>query len=151
MKRSEEREMVFKLLFMSQFYDKKELADELLLYFDSPIPFEEDDEDTKKVMENISLKESFDDEDRRKIVSRYVDIIDKSEEIDSKIVKVSKGWSLDRIGKVELAVLRLGIFEILYDDSIPVSVSINEAVELAKKFGPNGSYAFVNGILAEFA
>ena len=55
-----------------------------------------------------------------------------------------------RMGKVELTILRLALFEMAYDDTIPEKVSINEAVELAKKFGGNDSPAFVNGILARF-
>ena len=97
------------------------------------------------------MKESIDEEDRRRIVLRYSDIVDKTDEIDKKISEVSKGWSIDRIGKVELAILRLAVYEIVYDDSIPTSVAINEAVELAKKFGPEESYSVVNGILARFA
>lgn len=151
MNRKSEREFTFKLLFMSDFYEKKELGDELLLYFDAPFPFEDSDENKEDVSEVMSLKENLSDEDRRRIVARYVEIIDKFEEIDSKISEVSKGWTIDRIGKVELAILRLAVYEILFDESIPTSVSINEAVELAKKFGPQDSYSFVNGILARFA
>ena len=91
------------------------------------------------------------EEDRRRIVARYVEIIDKLDDIDKRISEVSKGWTIDRIGKVELAVLRLAVYEIVYDDNIPTSVAINEAVELSKKFGPQDSYSFVNGILARFA
>ncbi len=152
MKRSTERELIFKLMFMSEFYEKKELGDELLLYFDSPVPFDDnEDEETKELIDKITLKESVKDSDRQKLVAKYVDIIDRVEDIDEKIKGASKSWTIDRIGKVELAVIRLGLYEIFYDDSVPTSVAINEAVELAKKFGPEGSYAFVNGILAEFA
>ncbi len=151
MNRKTEREFTFKLLFMSDFYEKKELGDELLLYFDAPFPFEEK-EDGETASENItSLKESVNEDDRRRIVARYVDIIDKLDDIDKRISEVSKGWTIDRIGKVELALLRLAVYEIVYDDNIPTSVAINEAVELSKKFGPQDSYAFVNGILARFA
>ena len=150
MNRKSEREFTFKLLFMSDFYDKKELKDELLLYFDAPFPFEENS-NVKDNDEISSLKENLSDDDRRRIVARYVEIIDKLDEIDKKISDVSKGWTIDRIGKVELAILRLAVYEILYDEGIPTSVSINEAVELAKKFGPQDSYAFVNGILARVA
>ena len=55
------------------------------------------------------------------------------------------------MGKVDLTILRLGIYEILYDEEIPTGVAINEAVELAKKFGQDTSPAFVNGVLAKFA
>lgn len=151
MNRKSEREFTFKLLFMSDFYDKKELKDELLLYFDAPFPFEESSEKNEDINELSSLKENLSDDDRRRIVARYVEIIDKFDEIDKKISEVSKGWTIDRIGKVELAILRLAVYEILYDECIPTSVSINEAVELAKKFGPQDSYSFVNGILARFA
>ena len=151
MNRKSEREFTFKLLFMSDFYEKKELGDELLLYFDAPFPFEDKEEDDAAVESISSLKESVNEDDRRRIVARYVEIIDKFEEIDAKISEVSKGWTIDRIGKVELAILRLAVYEILFDESIPTSVSINEAVELAKKFGPQDSYSFVNGILARFA
>lgn len=182
MSRKSERELTFKLLFMSQFYEKKELSDELLLYFDAPFPFE-DKENVSPDEETHSLKESVDDETRQRIVAKYVDILDKLDEIDKKIEEVfikgkesakntdsdkdkdskesdkkdkkkkkePKGWSIDRIGKVELSIIRLAVYEILYDDTIPTAVSINEAVEMAKKFGPQDSHAFVNGILARFA
>lgn len=57
----------------------------------------------------------------------------------------------ERMGKVELTILRLAVFEILHDETVPASVAINEAVELAKKFGQDESPAFVNGVLAKFA
>ena len=151
MNRKTEREFTFKLLFMSDFYEKKELGDELLLYFDAPFPFEEKEDDETAPESLSSLKESLNEEDRRRIVARYVEIIDRLDDIDKRISEVSKGWTIDRIGKVELALLRLAVYEIVYDDNIPTSVAINEAVELSKKFGPQESYAFVNGILARFA
>ena len=63
----------------------------------------------------------------------------------------AKGWNTGRMSKVDLTILRLAVYEIKYDDSVPVSVAINEAVELAKKFGQDASSGFVNGILAKFA
>ena len=151
MNRKTEREFTFKLLFMSDFYEKKELGDELLLYFDAPFPFEDKEGESTSPETLTSLKESVNEEDRRRIVARYVDIIDKLDDIDKRISQVSKGWTIDRIGKVELEVLRLAVYEIVYDENIPTSVAINEAVELSKKFGPQDSYSFVNGILARFA
>ena len=69
--------------------------------------------------------------------------------IDSKISQLLKsGWSLDRISKVNLSILRLAISEILYMDDIPYQVSINEAVELAKTYGDDDAPSFINGILA---
>ena len=70
-------------------------------------------------------------------------------EIDKKLESVSEGWKLERMGKVELTILRLAVYELLYDDDIPANVAINEAVELAKVYGGDTSPAFVNGILAK--
>ena len=68
-------------------------------------------------------------------------------EIDRKIEGASKGWKLKRIAKAELAILRLGVYEALYDDEVPAKIAINEAVELAKDYGRDKGYAFVNGVL----
>lgn len=153
MSRKSERELTFKLLYMSSFYDKKELSEELLLYFDAPFPFQEtgDDGDSSELIDLTTLKESLKDSERQKVTARYVAVLDKLDEIDEKIKKTSKGWSIDRIGKVELAILRLAVYEIEYDDDVPTGVAINEAVELAKTFGQKDSYSFVNGVLAKFA
>ena len=72
------------------------------------------------------------------------------EELDEKIMKYSIGWSKARISKVIMSILRLAMYEICYVDSVPLSVSINEAVELAKKFGGGGDSGFVNGVLGSF-
>ncbi len=69
--------------------------------------------------------------------------------IDDIILSKLKNWSLDRIAKIDLAILRLAIYEILYVDSIPNKVSANEAVELAKTYGNNDSKSFVNGVIAK--
>lgn len=69
------------------------------------------------------------------------------EDIDGVVEKYSHGWKKSRISKVALAVLRLAICEMLYFDDIPVNVSINEAVELCKKYAAKEDSAFVNGIL----
>ncbi len=73
------------------------------------------------------------------------------EEIEGKIMEHLQGWKLDRIAKIDLSILRLGITEILYDDTIPVKVSINEAVNLAKKYVDEKSGKFINGVLSHFA
>ena len=73
-----------------------------------------------------------------------------TEEIDGMINEKSKGWSTDRMGKVDLTIIRLAVYEMKYDDTIPEGVAINEAVELAKKFGQDESAGFINGVLAKF-
>jgi len=72
-------------------------------------------------------------------------------EIDARIEGASDHWKLKRIAKVDLGIIRLATAEILYADDIPVSVSINEAVELARKYGGEKSYEFVNGVLGKIA
>jgi transcription antitermination protein NusB len=71
--------------------------------------------------------------------------------IDEIISEKSKNWSLERISKVDLGILRMAIFELLFRDDIPKNVTINEAIEVAKKFGSKDSPAFINGILDEVA
>ena len=72
-------------------------------------------------------------------------------EIDEKINSVSEGWPVNRLGKAELAIMRLAVYEMLYDEDIPVNVAINEAVELAKNYGGDNAPSFVNGVLAKLA
>ena len=74
------------------------------------------------------------------------------DEIDEKIsAHLKQGWKISRISKISLALLRVAIYEMLYQDDIPVSVSINEAVELAKKYTGEDDSAFVNGVLGAVA
>lgn len=81
------------------------------------------------------------------ILPTYNGVIEKLSEIDELIEKASQNWNKDRISKVSISILRLAIYEILFVEDIPPKVSANEAVELAKKFDDEKSYAFINGIL----
>ena len=72
----------------------------------------------------------------------------KLKEIDSIISRHLQGWKLERIAAVDRNILRLATYELLYSDDVPPRVSINEAVELAKKYGDEDSSRFVNGVLA---
>ncbi len=67
--------------------------------------------------------------------------------VDEKIIKNLKGWSIERLSKIDLAILRLACYEIMFEDEIPTNVSINEAVELAKKYTEVESRKFINGVL----
>ncbi len=130
--RSALREKVFVLLFEAEFNDPEEMPEQAKLY----------------------LKESLtpvDDESAAYIEERFKAVKEKQEEEDELIAGVSSGWSIDRIGKIELSILRLAVYELKFDDSIPTGVAINEAVNLAKKYGQDGAGAFINGILANFA
>lgn len=92
-------------------------------------------------------EEMLSESDRIYIHNILEGIIQKVSEIDSYIIKYSKDWTIDRMSKIDLAIMRVAIYEILYRDDIPVSVSINEAVELAKKYSHEDAGSFINGIL----
>ena len=83
--------------------------------------------------------------------TKFEKIREHLEEIDQLLNETSKGWKTSRMNKVDLNVLRLAVYELKYDEEVPTGVAINEAVELAKKFGGDESPAFVNGILARLA
>ena len=135
------------MLFSADFYPTQEEAiAQLGQYLQSP---EEDDVDESgilQVLHKVELKET----DSEYLQARTANIMEKILEIDEKLNQAAAGWKTKRMGKVELTILRLALYEMLYDDAIPEKVSINEAVELAKKFGGNDSPSFVNGILAKF-
>ena len=132
MNRSELREQVFKLLFRVEFNSPEDMSEQEELFTQTM-----DDEISKKDADYIREK--------------YELIAQKLPEIDDAINEQTTGWSIGRIAKVDLTIIRLAIYEIRYDDSVPTGVAINEAVELAKKFGQDSSPAFVNGVLAKFA
>ncbi len=128
--RSAIREHVFVLLFESMFNTAEEMKEQVTSYFEG-------------------LDDPVDEESISYITDRFFQIVEKLEGIDDKISEKSSGWKINRIGKVELSILRLALFEMLYDD-VPEGVAINEAVELAKKYGQDQAGSFVNGVLAKF-
>jgi N utilization substance protein B len=75
------------------------------------------------------------------------EILEKKNSLDEQIQKAAPDFPVDKINKVDLAILRLGIYELLFSQSVPQNVIIDEAVELAKEFGNETSPAFVNGVL----
>ncbi|MBR5273150.1 MAG: transcription antitermination factor NusB [Clostridia bacterium] len=99
----------------------------------------------QEICELSKLSLEFQDDEFSQML--FDGVCENLESIDNAIEKCMKTWNKNRISKVSLAVLRLAIFEILYIDDIPASVSINEAIELAKKFASDDDAAFVNGIL----
>lgn len=133
MSRTKLREKIFQLLFRVEFNTKDEFHEQAALFFEA--------EEQELVTE----------EEKEAILNKVDDIIDHLEEIDRGIDEKSVGWNVSRLGKVELAILRLAIYEITVDETIPDSVAINEAIELAKKFAADESPAFINGVLAKFA
>lgn len=124
------RDRVFGLVFRIEFYPREELEEQIEGYIENS-------------------EEEFLPEDLEYIVSKFRSALDKIGEIDAAIDKCAVGWTRSRMGKCELAALRLGIFEMLYDDDIPVSVAMDEAVEIAKTYGDATGGAFVNAILTK--
>ncbi len=88
---------------------------------------------------------------KKQAITTLEAVRDYIEDIDATISSNIDNWNFDRIAKVDLAVLRTAVAEILYVDDIPLSVSINEAVNLSKKFGDDKSYAFVNSVLSKIS
>lgn len=131
MSRRELREHIFKLLFRVEFNSQEEMPAQCEMFFD-----------------DVDIE--FSEEDTAYIQSKFNSIFEKLSEIDKQIDEKAKGWSVDRMGKVDLTIIRLGVYEILFDEEVPASVAINEAVEIAKKFGQDKSNGFVNAILAKF-
>ena len=119
----------------------REGAMQLLYQMDSNGEFNKEVMDI--YLENFPFSKS--ETDYIKIVVEGV--LEHKEEIDNSVENHLQGWELTRIAKVDLATLRLAVFEIKYMVDIPVEVSINEAIEIAKKFSGDDSYKYVNGVL----
>ncbi len=132
MKRRELRECIFQLLFRVEFNRQEEMPKQLLMF-----------------VEDIKEENEVQAEDEAYISEKYEKIMEKLPEIDAMLENVSRGWKLSRMGKVELTILRLAVYEMRFDEDIPEKVAINEAVELSKKFGGDDSPAFINGVLAK--
>ena len=91
----------------------------------------------------------MEEKDSNYLLNKTKAAMEKLELLDDKINQVAQGWKTKRMGKVELTILRLAVYEMDYDEEIPEKVAINEAVELAKKFGGEDAPSFINGVLAK--
>lgn len=130
MGRHEQREQVFMLLFRMEFHDPGDMPRQTKLFL-------ENNEAVAREKDAVYIEE------------REKEVRGKKTEIDRIINENTEGWDTTRMGKVELAVLRLAVYEMLFDDDIPAGVAIDEAVEIAKKYGQENSGGFVNAILAK--
>lgn len=131
MLRSQVREEVFKLLFRYPFLEEGEM--------DEQIAFSMEELDGKSES-NLNY-----------IKNKVQAIIDQKEKIDLKIADNCEGWNIERIGKAELAIMRIAVYEIMFEDDISDSVAINEAVELTKRYCNNEAKGFVNAVLGKVA
>jgi len=127
MTRHELRERIFQTIFQLPFYDEE-------------IPEIE--------VSDVADSEEISDKDKAYIEAKVAGIRNNLEEIDKAIEQNSNGWKVKRIGKSELAILRLAVYEIRFDDDVPDKVAINEAVELAKSYSDEKAACFINGVLS---
>ena len=132
MKRTEMREHIFRMVFSYEFNSDQEMPQQMQLYF------EQLDQEPKE-------------EDMAYIRDKALNVILKSEEIDEMLNEHVTGWTTSRMNKVDLSILRLAVYEMKYDEDVPVGVAINEAVELAKKYSGDEGPAFINGVLARLS
>ncbi len=131
MNRREIREQIFKMLFRIEFHEEQELISQFEL--------------------SMGESENASDENQHYMEEKCQDILGKLAEIDETINGAAQGWKTTRMGKVDLTLMRLAVYEMKYEESMPVGVAINEAVELAKKYGTDDSPSFINGVLAKLA
>ena len=153
MTRSKLRENIFKIVFRASFFADEEMPEQVQEYI------KDIDEGVDKVGAAKSDSDAATDEndieaeearDIAYIKNKSDDILEKKDEIDKLIEGASKGWSIKRIGRAELAILRVAVYEIRFDDDIPFKVAVNEALELSKKYCEPEAGAFINGILSSF-
>ena len=147
MTRRELREHCFKLLFCADFYPTDEMQEQVDVYFTEP----KEEDDVPSGIGDIIHNPMLDTFDGGYVKSKVEKILDVLPELDKAIDGVAQGWTTRRMGKVELTILRLALYEIKHDDDVPEKVAINEAVELAKKYDTEKSAGFVNGILNSVA
>jgi N utilization substance protein B len=149
------REAIFLILFRAEFYPAEEVKDQIKLF----MRLLEDENEAKKDGPISKLTKAAEEdpysrfvsasqEEKDYITAKAENIIDQLDHVDIILSEASEGWSLRRIGKAELAILRLAVYEIKYDAEIPFKVAVNEAVELAKKYCAPEAASFVNGVLA---
>ncbi|MBO5483887.1 MAG: transcription antitermination factor NusB [Lachnospiraceae bacterium] len=131
MTRKKIREHLFVMLFRVDFHQKEELAEQAAIYMEE--------------MENASKTA------KAEIQDKFYAVVEHMAEIDAQIEEKSRGWDLKRLAKADVTILRLAVYEILFDKDVPNGVAINEAVELSKKYGTDKSTSFINGVLASVA
>ena len=130
MGRHEQREQIFRLLFQVEFHAPDDMPKQMRLFL-------EDSEEVKTQQEADLIEE------------KCQAVREKIPEIDKLIDDNTEGWNTTRMGKVELTVLRLAVYEMRYDEDIPAGVAIDEAVEIAKMYGQENAGGFVNAILGK--
>ena len=127
----------------------RKVARELSFKVIFSINFQSEDEEIESLINNLENEtDDITKEDKEYIKEIVTGIKENKDKLDDEIKKYLKEWTMDRISKTDLAILRLAVYEIMYREDIPYKVSVNEAVELAKSFSDDSSPSFINGVLA---
>lgn len=138
MNKREERAHKFKLLFSTLFYEGEEERERISHY-----SFEKEEEEDSTI-----CFETLPEEEKAYLEGEVLKVLEQVDELDRMINKETEGWTTKRMSKTDLTVLRLSLYELLHQKEIPEKVVLNEAVEIAKKYGGADSGSFVNGVLA---
>ena len=109
------------------------------------------EESMSEVLEQSEQVDTLDDGDKTFLENLVAGVNGRQEELDGVIEKHVQGWALNRLARVDLTILRMAVYELLYRPRVPVGATINEAVELAKKYAEDKSAGFINGILGSVA
>ena len=153
MTRRQLRENVFALLFRADFYAPEDMNEQTSLFREeleqANTAFEEHTAEPADEVGPVLSAGRVNEADKAYITKKAQAVMEMIPQIDAAIDAVADRWKTGRMGKVELTLLRLAYYEMKYDDDVPQSVAIDEAVELAKRYGQDGAGAFVNAILAK--
>lgn len=145
MTRREVREVAFMILFQMEFRSDVNIEETVAQYYTLDDTSLADDREDEASAVKVSAV------DKKYIETIVSGVTEHKTELDDIIASYSKGWTVERLIKVDVSALRYGIFEMKYlSDRTPKEVSINEAVEIAKKYGTEKSKAFVNGVLSSY-
>lgn len=126
---------------------KRKEARELLMQM--VFQMEAQSDTSMELMETLMRDREIDDLQREYLYSSFRIIAERKDEIDSIINQYSEKWTVNRMPKADLAVVRVAVGEALFNEAIPPAVAINEAVNLAKAYGSDGTPKFVNGLLGK--
>lgn len=131
MGRSELREHIFKMIFGVEFANMEQAEEQFAVYLDQ--------------LEGVKEK------DYQYMLEKAKAVMEHIEEIDELLNQNANGWKTGRMNKVDLSILRLAVYEMKWDEDVPLKVAINEAIELGKRFSGDEGPAFINGVLGKLA
>jgi N utilization substance protein B len=139
MTRSEARYSIFRIVFREAFFPAEGMGEQteeyLTMLGEEPEVF------------LPGMRKEIEEEDRAYIRAKVDAILERTGELDRLLEQASRDWKMNRVGKAELAILRVAAYEICFDEDIPDKVAINEALELAKKYCDEKAVPFINGVL----